>query len=506
MLDRLQFNADKYEIRTCKRDGITIKYRAFMGIVYCDKPVSDIQKFNLFVPEVYYEGKEINGYGLKRAPIFIPNTVGGYMEGGLDEPGEDFLGRTNTIFKGLLHGYVIVAPGIRGRNTGLVTKEFFVGGKADDENSDTSPNSSAVGKAVGRAPALIVDMKAIIRYLRHNKAVIPGNADWIITSGTSAGGALSSLAGATGNASDYEPFLKEIGAAEEKDDIFAANCYCPIHNLENADSAYEWLFNGYDDYHKISFEKKDGKVEPVLVEGRMSPEQVEISADLKKLFPTYLNSLGLKDKSGNLLTLDENGEGSFKNHVKEWIISSAQKELDTHDSESRLSKQIVRGSEIERQTYFKIEENRVLDMDWDRYVEKITRMKPTPAFDSLELDSPENEEFGDSNVFARHFTAYGFKHSKKGGAMAEEKKIKLLNPIQYIGEASTAKYWRIRHGAFDRDTSLAIPVILATLLQNKGYIVDFALPWGLPHCGDYDTEELFKWIDEICEADKGSSL
>lgn len=41
----------------------------------------------------------------------------------------------------------------------------------------------------------------------------------IITNGTSAGGALSALAGATGNAKEYEPYLKAIGAAEEKDDI-----------------------------------------------------------------------------------------------------------------------------------------------------------------------------------------------------------------------------------------------------------------------------------------------
>ena len=93
---------------------------------------------------------------------------------------------------------------------------------------------------MGRAPALIVDMKAVIRYLRHNRDVIPGDVEKIITSGTSAGGALSALTGATGNCEDYEPFFKAICAADERDDIFAANCYCPIHNLDNADTAYEW--------------------------------------------------------------------------------------------------------------------------------------------------------------------------------------------------------------------------------------------------------------------------
>lgn len=493
MTDVLQFKADNYVVKTCERDGITVRYRAFEGIVYCADPVSDIQRMNIFVPEEFYDGKRINGYALKTAPIFIPNTVGGYMEGRPDEPGDDFLGRTNTIFKGLEHGYVVVAPGIRGRNTGFVTKEFFVGGKADNKNRDSSE-----GKAVGRAPGLIVDMKAVVRYLRHNKDVIPGDVEKIITSGTSAGGALSSLAGATGNAVEYEPYLKEIGAADERDDIFAANCYCPIHNLENADAAYEWLFCGQNDYHKMRFENMDGKVNMVPVSGTMSEDQVRMSRELKSLFPAYVNSLGLTDAEGNSLTLSEDGEGSFKEFVKKWVMASAQRELDTHDSDQRLKMLSVPGSAIEEQDYLCVENGTVTDIDFDRYVAKITRMKTAPAFDAVDLDSPENEEFGDENVFARHFTQYSLQNDTARGEMADDSIIKLLNPTRFIGNADTTGHWRIRHGAFDRDTSLAIPVILATMLQNRGFDVDFALPWGLPHSGDYDTEELFSWIDRLC--------
>lgn len=123
---------------------------------------------------------------------------------------------------------------------------------------------------------------------------------------------------------------------------------------------------------------------------------------------------------------------------------------------------------------------------------------------SLTLECCENEEFGDENVFARHFTEFSMKHSKVKAEMADKEKIKLLNPIPFIenGNCDVAKNWRIRHGAFDRDTSLAIPVILATLLQNKGYQVDFCLPWGLPHSGDYDLKELFEWIDCLAKNQK----
>ena len=39
--------------------------------------------------------------------------------------------------------------------------------------------------------------------------------------------------------------------------------------------------------------------------------------------------------------------------------------------------------------------------------------------------------------------------------------------------------------------------ILAAKLQNSGKNVDMAMPWGVPHSGDYDLDELFAWMDGI---------
>jgi hypothetical protein len=446
---------------------------------------------NIYAPETYYLGGKINGYTLETAPIFAPNTVGGYMEGPADKPGPDFYrGGINAVFRALQHGYVVACPGIRGRSTGRECQEFFVG-------AVQGAKEAATGKLVGRAPALIVDMKAAIRYLRHNKGFIPGDPEKIITNGTSAGGALSALAGATGNSPDYEPYLKAIGAADERDDIFAASCYCPIHNLENADAAYEWIFHGQNDFHRMHMEERDGKVVEVQDVGDMTEEQIALSDELKPLFPAYLNSLGLRDETGNPLTLDENGEGSFKTYVKSFVQESAQQELDTHYFAS-LGKLAVPGSAIDEQDYLEMKDGKVVGFDWDAYVKKITRMKAAPAFDAVDLNSPENEEFGTEHVFAKHFSKFSYEHSTVGGELADDRVVAMVNPITYIGKADTTKHWRIRHGSFDRDTSLAIPVILATLLKNKGYDVDFALPWGVPHSGDYDYEKLFAWIDSLC--------
>jgi len=495
MSDFLCFDDSRYEVKSCEIGNRRVIYRAFEGIEYCEKPVDAIQKMNIFVPEIYYQGDDkINGYTKETAPIFMPNTVGGYMQGPADVPGrEHFTGAPNSIFEALSHGYVVVSAGIRGRNTGEKSREFFVGGVGGTEEN-------VAGKLVGRAPALIVDMKAAVRYLRHNADRIPGDVEKIITNGTSAGGALSSMAGATGNSKDYESYLQAIGAAEERDDIFAASCYCPIHNLEHADAAYEWLFCGENEYHRMQFEMTPQGPKMTPITGSMTEKQIRVSAELKALFPAYLNSLGLKDAEGKVLELDENGEGSFRDYVKKWVLVSAQKELETHWSAGK-GMMAVRGSEIEDQTYLTRENGKITDMDWKGFVKKITRMKTAPAFDALDLDSPENQEFGDEEVYARHFTEYARQNSEADGDMAEDAVIKMLNATRYIGEegVSVAKHWRIRHGAFDRDTSLAIPVILATMLQNHGYDVDFFLPWGLPHSGDYDLDELFAWIDEICQ-------
>ncbi len=118
-----------------------------------------------------------------------------------------------------------------------------------------------------------------------------------------------------------------------------------------------------------------------------------------------------------------------------------------------------------------------------------------PAFDRLDLSSAENIEFGNA-----HFTTYGYtNNTASANAMADSAVIKAMNPMNYIGSANTAKYWRIRHGTKDTDTSLAIPAVLALKLENNDCDVDFAAAWGERHGGDYDLNELFEWINDICK-------
>lgn len=84
--------------------------------------------------------------------------------------------------------------------------------------------------------------------------------------------------------------------------------------------------------------------------------------------------------------------------------------------------------------------------------------------------------------------------------MADPLMIKMLNQMNHIGakRTVTAKHWRIPHGTNDKDTDLAIPVILGACLQNKGYNLSSELPWNKSPSGDCDLAELFAWVDPIC--------
>jgi hypothetical protein len=456
----LEFDVSKYVSQSQMYQGKLIKVRAYEKIVYVKHP-SDISKqvINIYIPEEYFTGNDINGFNTQTAPIFFPNLIGGYMPA---DPASFIVSvsagpmamSNKTILYALSKGYIVASAGARGRTTKNVN-----------------------GKNIGKAPAAIVDLKAAIRYLKFNDELMPGDANKIISNGTSAGGAISSLLGASGNYKDFEPYLMELGAANAADDIFAVSAYCPIANLENADMAYEWQYNNIN-----TFDFRGKK-------GTLSNDELMVSNGLKKMFPSYLNHLTLKNDKGNLLTLDSNGDGNFKDLVNEYIVKSAQKAINN-------------GIDLSNYSFLKFVNNKVVSVDFNAYMQYIGRMKTPPAFDALSNNSFENNLFGTEVIENKHFTNYSFVHSKElEPKLADNLLIGMMNPMNYIGHSNTkvAKKWRIRHGAKDRDTGFAIPIILTTLLKNNGYDVDFAMPWDTPHSGDYDLDELFDWIDKLCK-------
>lgn len=461
----LDFSKQTHTEQSAEVNGKTVRYRAFEGIVYVKNPVdAKYETINIYVPEAYYSGGSIEGFTAETAPVFFPNQIGGYMPAEAGKPGLDKRNgnRPNAILTALSKGYVVASPGARGRT-----------------------------EATGKAPAAIVDLKAAVRYLKANDSVMPGNARKIISNGTSAGGALSALLGAGGNSKDYESRLKALGAADAPDDVFAVSAYCPITDLEHADMAYEWQFNGVNDYKKMNVSMLDYNVKRELVPGTLTEAEIKLSNLLKPRYSAYINSLGLKDAQGRRLTLDKNGNGSFKNHIAGLLAASAQKQLDA-------------GKNLNNLNWLTVKNGKVAAVDFAKYAKAAGRQKTPPAFDAVDLSAGENQLFGSQAADKQHFTAFSTQHSTvQNATLADAQTVKMMNPLNYIGSngADTSPYWRIRVGTNDRDTALSVSAVLASKLQNHGRNVDYFLPWDQGHGGDYDLDELFAWMKQISTAE-----
>ena len=474
----LTFDINNYEAMTGTVDNKEIKYRAFEYIPYVSNPIDiDQQYINIYIPEEYFNNGTVNGYNTQTAPIFMPNNVGGYMPSQPMAPKVEN-NKPNSALYALSRGYVVASPATRGRT-----------------------NKASDGNFIGKAPAVIVDLQAATAYLHANDATMPGNAKRIITNGTSAGGAVSLLQGATGNTSDYQPYLQALGAATASTDVYASSAYAPITNLDAADMAYEWSYNGITSFNKVTMGQ--GELPQANVGGAPAPiqrnvQRVNLTNDdvaysdlLKSHFPDYVNNLQLRDRTGVILKLDKKGNGTFKQYVKSFIIDAANKAKSN-------------GADLSRYSFLLLDKNTglVKDIDWDAYNSFTSRSKVPGAFDSRANDSGENSLFGTSTSDTNHFTITAALHdtTPNNDVYVENAKIvTMMNPMNYLGSpsATNAKYYRIRYGTADSNTSVAIPLIIGTRAQNLGYSVDMATPFGVDHAGDYDLQDLFNWMDSI---------
>ena len=474
----LAFDAKNYESMSTTVDNKEIKYRAFEYIPYVANPIDiDQQYMNIYVPEEYFNNGTVNGYNTQTAPIFMPNAVGGYMPSQAMTPKVEN-GKPNSVLYALSRGYVVASPATRGRT-----------------------NKASDGNFIGKAPAVIVDLQAATAYLHANDSTIPGNANRIITNGTSAGGAVSLLQGAAGNNSDFQPYLQALGAATAATNVYAVSAYAPITNLDAADMAYEWSYKGITSFNKVTMGQ--GELPQANVGGNTAPPQrtmqrVSLNADdvaysnlLSEHFPEYINNLQLHDSMGRVLKLDKNGNGTFKNYVKAFIIDAANKAQ-------------AKGTDLSKHTYL-VRDGKtgaIKDINWEAYNQFVSRSKAPGAFDSRSNDSGENNLFGTSSTDNNHFTITAALHDTTSNPEAyvqNAKVVTMMNPMNYLGSpaATNAQFYRIRYGTADSNTSVAIPLIVGTRAQNLGYKVDMATPFNVDHSGDYDLDELFNWMDNI---------
>lgn len=241
-------------------------------ILYTPKATTPkFQRLSIFVPKALMKADGSFTEEAKKIPVVFENNSAGYMQ----MPHVWLDGPRCYAQQYIDHGLIYVSAGCRGR-------ESF------DQN----------GKLV-KGPCALVDLKTAIRFLRHNRACLPGDWEKIITVGWSAGGAMSTLLGVTGDNENFLPYLRENGAfMDESDAVFAAQIYCPIVDLEHADMAYEWMF-------RADRENEDSPAGPAEV---MTPFKEALSSVLANRYVEYFNSLKLcHPKSGEVLSLGEDG-------------------------------------------------------------------------------------------------------------------------------------------------------------------------------------------------------
>ncbi|MCI3270687.1 subtype B tannase [Streptomyces cylindrosporus] len=389
-------------------------------------------------------------------PSGIPTDMaGGGMGGGGAGGGTGAInGMVNLAKLALVAGYVVVEPGARGRSL-----------------TDSS------GTYYGTAPAAIVDLKAAVRYVRFNKDRIPGDTDRIVSTGTSAGGALSSLLGASGDSKIYDKYLKELGAADASDAIFATGAWCPITDLEHADGAYEWNWGA-------SVTQSTSKV-----------VDQSVSKELQSQFAEYQAGLKLKGLNG-FGTLTARNYDEYL--VKQYLEPSA-------------TKYLAALSDSDRKTY--LAKNTFITWSggkaaftWDDYLTHVgARKKTTPAFDAFDLSAGENNEFGSGTTETRHFTAYSAKNdttglSSKRVASDIPELLNLMNPMYHLVDkvnGKRSKYWWIRLGTSDTDTSHVISANLAARLDNLGDDVNHEFYWDKGHATNEDPGDFLTWVAEV---------
>lgn len=381
----------------------------------------------------------------------------------------------------------------------------------------------------GKAPTQVVDLKSGVMALRANSGVIPGDKDRIVSIGTSGGGQMSSILGASGNMSEYYEYLYETGAlgvtknadgsfaSAIPDNVYAAQLYCPIADIENADLAYAWWWVDLAD---------DGGT----YGGSMTAFERRLQELEAEAFVDYLNSLNLKAADGSALTLTGLRSGSYYEailgNISDALNAMANAgEIDPAaaypDSSSWLTQNGDGSWQVTDLRGFMIGTGLVNN-----------RNKAIPGFDPMDK-SAENDAFGAPEQSAVHFSrsvaqllsdhydelsaldgfdagqvdSYIEEALTGSGADTVAKQADLLNATEILlgsnglNAVDPARHWRDRSGTADQHTSFSVGYNILLAAQMRGLDVNYHLVWNMGHGSEEGTSTgtFIDWINEICK-------
>lgn len=449
------------------------------------------------VVSINYETSK-NGYTADTAPIVFLNECGGWRSSSPRSCEESYIEE----------GFVYVTCGARSRDA-----------MSEDGTFHT-----------GKAPTQMVDLKSSIIELRANDKVVPGDKNKIISIGTSGGGQMSSILGASGDMKEYYPYMYEAGtlgvtknddgsySSLYPDNIYAAQNYCPIADIENADLAYAWWW--------IDLVDEGGIYNGSITDFEKRLQELEAEAYIK-----YLNSLHLKDNNGNDLTLTGLRSGSYYDAILKNISDALNKfvisgEIDVDESYPNHESWLTYDEDTKLYT--------VTDMKGFMIGTGLVnqRNKAIPGFDAKDK-SAENNAFGRAEDDSVHFSKSiaeilknnyeelskldGFDKDQVDSYIKDaldgenanyiNNQTALLNATHILlgidgyQSVNPVKHYRNRSGTADQHTSFGIGFNILTAAAMKGIDIDYSLVWNMPHGSNEGTSTgtFISWVNSICK-------
>ena len=444
------------------------------------------------VTSINYENTK-NGYTAKTAPIVFLNECGGWRSSSPRSCETSYIDE----------GFVYVTCGARSR---------------DAMNSDSLLHT-------GKAPMQMADLKSGVIELRANDSVIPGDKNKIISIGTSGGGQMSSIFGVSGDMKEYFPYMYEAGTlgvsknadgtyeSAVHDNIFAAQNYCPIADIENADMAYAWWWVDLVD-------------EGGIYNGSITDFEKRLQELEAEEYINYLNSLHLKDKNGNELTLTGLRSGTYYDAILNNISDALNKYIESGEN--------IAITEDDKNWITKDENGKYKVTDMKGFMVGTglvnNRNKAIPGFDAKDKTA-ENNAFGRPEIDTVHFTKSVASIMKKNyeelskldGFNKEQVDAYIEdtidgNDVNYINNQTAllnathillgidglravnpVKHFRNRSGTSDQHTSFGVGYNILTAAEMNGIDIDYSLVWNMQHGSNEGTSTgtFIDWVNKI---------
>ena len=488
------------------REMMAKNFEVYQG-VYINSKITNLenQTMLIYAPSEYFDvdddGNVLginykntkNGYTANTAPIIFLNECGGWRSSSPRSCETSYIDQ----------GFVYVTCGARSR---------------DAMSSDNALHT-------GKAPMQMVDLKSGVIELRANSSVIPGDKNKIISIGTSGGGQMSSILGASGDMKEYYPYMYEAGAlgvvknadgtysSKVPDSIFAAQNYCPIADIENADLAYAWWW--------VDLVDDGGIYNGSITEFEKRLQELEANEYIK-----YLNSLHLKDEYGNELTLTGLRSGTYYDEILNNISDALNKYIESVEN--------VTITEDDKNWLTKDKDGNYIVTDMKGFMIGTglvnQRNKAIPGFDTKDK-SAENNAFGKPEQDTVHFSKSVAKImkdnydelSKLSGfdkeqvdayiddALDGENATYINNQTNFLNAThillgvnglkivNPVKHYRNRSGTADQHTSFGVGYNILVAAKMKGIDVDYSLVWNMGHGSNEGTSTgtFIEWVNKI---------